>query len=278
VFAILKALADIVVQAISFKGKLEDLSDRRAKRNLAQALHLVYLRLNESISCGEQIVDLLQDFLQNPKQYYFDGRFHIKVQGVIFRDLVFLQTQNLKNLAQCLNEFADIVKVLDPNLYLRLAQFTAFKGVGLDWVAILMRRGNIVFNTLSSEDLELLTPLSQFMLDDRGDSNEDPLAATISGFLPWYNAIADISRRMDEHLLDYDALLNKREGDSSDDIMTDEMERLRRFLTRNDLKQDLEGAKDSAVLIRTFMEKNLSIVDLMIDVGSDRLKNKPLLF
>jgi len=57
-----------------------------------------------------------------------------------------------------------IVKVLDADLYLRLGQFVAYKGVGVFWIALLLERGKIPFDSLDIDDVKQLTKLSGFML------------------------------------------------------------------------------------------------------------------
>jgi hypothetical protein len=43
-------------------------------------------------------------------------------------------------LADCLHDYSEIIRVLEASLYLDLQQFIAFKGVGIDWIAILLKR------------------------------------------------------------------------------------------------------------------------------------------
>jgi hypothetical protein len=59
-------------------------------------------------------------------------------------------------------------------------------------------------------------------------------------------------------------------------VNTEQMQRLNDFLARNDLQHHLTEAKENLQKIKTFIETNFSVVELMIDEGSDQLKKKAL--
>ena len=176
-----------------------------------------------------------------------------------------------------MDDYSQIIKVLDTDLYLRVRQFVAYKGVGLFWVAILLERGKIPFDSLDIDDVKQLTNLSRFMLisDEElqkreSDSLIDSLQYTEEAFLPWYDRVSEIMKRLNENSFEIELLFNQEEKT----LNPDQLQRLRDFLRRNDLKQHLVDAKKDMTAIKDFIVTNFSVVDLMIDIGSDQLKKR----
>jgi hypothetical protein len=119
-----------------------------------------------------------------------------------------------------------------------LQQFVAAKGVGIDWIAILLKRGQIPFDSLDLKDLEQLAARSRFMLEeDPGKEGEDMDAPTesVADFLPWYGQVGEISERIDTNSIGLtDLFQHDRSLDSP--VNTEQMQRLNDFLARNDLQ------------------------------------------
>ena len=187
------------------------------------------------------------------------------------RLLVGRQSDNLEALGSCLQDYSEIVRALDADVYLKLQQFIAFKGVGLDWIAILLRRGMIPFDGLNLEDIKRLARYSQYMLRENVDVEDvDPISDMIDTFLLWYHEVGVISRRMDASAFELTALFDQ--GQLNDALKTEELQRLNDFLKRNDLVIHLDEAKRHLNQIRQFIQDNVSVADIMIDVGSEQLK------
>ena len=270
----LDTLTKIIERSIKALQTLEAYGGQRKRRRLAQTIHLTYLRLNECISTGEQIIDVLQSFAKDPSQYSYSGRHHIQADGIYLDGLIDRQSENLDALADCLQNYSEIIRALDANLYLDLQQFVAFKGVGVDWIAILLKRGAIPFDSLGVEDLERLAVRSRFMLEDVPvKEGEEALAENLSDFLPWYGQVGEISRRMDANSIHLANLFDDAQNINTF-VNTENIQRLNDFLQRNDLKLHLTGAKENLQRIKAFIEANFSVVELMIDVGSEQLKKK----
>ena len=270
----LDTLTKVIERSIKALQTLEAYGGQRKRRKLAQTIHLTYLRLNDCISTGEQIVDVLQSFARNPNQFAYSGKHHIRGDGIYLDRLIGRQSENLDALADCLQDYSEIIRALDADLYLNLRQFIAFKGVGIDWIAVLLKRGEIPFDSLDLEDLEHLAALSSFMLvEEPPEEASDALEERIGNFLPWYGEVTAISRRMEANSI---RLINLFEDDQTFDspVNTENFLRLNDFLRRNDLKQHLSEAKKNLEKIKTFVETNFSVVELMIDVGSEQLKKK----
>lgn len=273
----LDALTKIIERSIKALRTLEAYGDRRKKRKLAQTLHLTYVRLNDCISIGEQIVDVLESFAKDPSQYSYTGRHRIGGDGIYLDALTARQSENLDALADCLRDYSEIIRALDSKLYVDLQQFVAFKGVGVDWIGILLKHGKIPFDCLGLEDLEQLATRSRFMLGEeppqQGAQDKDALLEGRWAFLPWYDQIAEISSRMDDNSIER---VNLFEDDQKLDSPTnaENLRRLNDLLRRDDPRQHLADAKDNLRKIKQFLETNFSVVELMIDVGSEQLKKK----
>jgi hypothetical protein len=270
----LDTLTKIIERSIKALQTLEEYGGHRRRRKLAQTIHLTYLRLNECISTGEQIVEVLQSFARDPSQYSYSGKHHIEGDGIYLDGLIDRQSENLDALADCLQDYSEIIRALDPDLYLDLQQFVAFKGVGVDWIAILLKRGEIPFDSLDVEDLERLAARSRFMLEEGpAKEGEDALAESIARFLPWYGQVGAISRRIAANSIQLTSMFDDDRNLNSS-VNTENVKRLNDFLQRNDLKRHLAEAKENLQKIKTFMETNFSVVELTIDVGSEQLKKK----
>jgi hypothetical protein len=268
----LDTLTKIIERSIKALQTLEAYGGQRKRRKLAQIIHLTYLRLNECISTGEQIIDVLQSFARDPSQYSYSGKHHIQGDGIYLDELIDRQSENLERLADSLQDYSEIIRALDADLYLNLRQFIAFKGVGIDWIAVLLKRGEIPFDSLDLEDLEQLAARSRFMLEE-GPPKEgiETLAENIGDFLPWYGQVAAISRRMDASSIQLTSLFDDDQTFDSP-VKAENFQRLADFLRRNDLEHHLTEAKENLQEMKTFIETNFSLVELMIDVGSEQLK------
>jgi hypothetical protein len=271
----LDTLTKIIDRSIGVFQKLEAFGGQRKRRKLAQTIRLTYLRLNECITTGEQIVDVLQSFVREPSQFSYSGKHHIHDDdGIYLNELLDRQSENLDAAADCLQDYSEIIRALDADLYLDLQQFIAFKGVGIDWIAILLKRREIPFDSLDVEDLERLAARSRFMLEeDPPKEGEHALQESLERFLPWYGLVSAISHRMDADSIQLTTLFEDDQNfDSPVNLQT--LQRLKDFLGRNDLKRHLTDAKGNLEKIKTFIETNFSVVELMIDVGSVQLKKK----
>jgi hypothetical protein len=91
----LDTLTKIIERSIKALQTLEAYGGQRKRRKLAQTLHLIYLRLNECISTGEQIIDVLQSFARDPSQYSYSGKHHIQGDGIYLDGLIDRQSENL---------------------------------------------------------------------------------------------------------------------------------------------------------------------------------------
>jgi hypothetical protein len=78
----LDTLTKIIERSTKVLQTLEAYGGHRKRRKLAQTIHLTYLRLNECISTGEHIIDVLQSFAKDPSQYSYSGRDHIQGDGI----------------------------------------------------------------------------------------------------------------------------------------------------------------------------------------------------
>lgn len=217
---------------------------------------------------------MLQSFARDPSQFSYSGKHHIQGDGIYLDGLIDRQSENLDALADCLQDYSEIIRALDADLYLKLQQFIAFKGVGIDWIAVLLKRSEIPFDSLDLEDLEQLAARSRFMLEE-GPPKEgiDSLAGSIGNFLPWYGQVTAISRRMGANSIQ---LTNLFDDDQTFDspVNAANFQRLNDFLRRNDLQHHLTEAKENLQKMKTFIETNFSLAELMIDVGSEQLKKK----
>jgi hypothetical protein len=160
----LDTLSKIIDRSIEIFQKVEAFGGRRRRRKLAQTIHLTYLRLNECLTTGEQIIDVLQSFADEP-HYSHSDKHHIQAGGIDLYSLIERQSESLDALADCVHDYSEIIRALDADIFLNLQQFIAFKGVGIDWIAILLKRGEIPFDSLDLSDLEKLATRSRFMLE-----------------------------------------------------------------------------------------------------------------
>jgi hypothetical protein len=263
----LDTLTKIIERSIKILQTVEAFGGQRKRRKLAQTIHLIYSRLNECISTGEQIIDVLQSFARDPsRRRAYSGKHHIRGDGGIYLDrLLDRQSGNLDALADSLQDYSEIIRALDSDLYLDLQQFVAAKGVGIDWIAILLEQRQVPFDSLDLKDLEQLATRSRFML------GEDPAAG--GDFLQWYGQVSVIAERIDTNSIGLADLFQHDRGIDSP-VKTEQMQRLNDFLARNDLRHHLIEAKENLQKIKTFIETNFSVVELMIDVGSEQLKKK----
>jgi hypothetical protein len=232
--------------------------------------------LNECISTGEQIVEVLRSFAKDPRQVCYSGTYHIEVEGVPLDALVNQQCANLDALDGCLRDYSEIVRALDARVYVELQQFVAFKGVGLAWIATLFQRGMIPFDALDLRDIDHLAQYSQFMLREESVETNDvgPVADRIVDFLPWYHEVAVISRRMDAGAFKVAELFEEGDYHVDTALKAEELKHLEDFLKTNDLKHHLYEAKRHLNQIGEFIKDNFSVAELMIDVGSEQLKKK----
>jgi hypothetical protein len=273
----LQAISSLIKDAIEIVEKARGYFDEKSKRQLAQSLHLVYIRLNDCLTIGEEIVSVLERFAQNPRQLLRSRKYEIWVEGVLLQRLLDRQVQNLDALGEALRDYSEIMKALDAELFVRLQQFVAFKGVGLHWVATLLEQGQIPFDALGLDDITHLARLSSFMLAKEGDTSTEsnPIDEAVTNFLPWYDEVSVLSRRIDEGSLELKAVFN-HEADSFDGaVKMEQLERLRAFLARNELRHHLEQGKAELRAIKAFIETTFSVRELMLDVGSEQLKQKP---
>jgi hypothetical protein len=264
----LDTLTTIIERSIKILQTIEAFGGQRKRRRVAQTILLIYWRLNECISTGEQIIDVLQSFARDPSRHRaHSDKHHIRGDGGIYLDsLLDRQSGNLAALTDSLQDYSEIIRALDSDLYLDLQQFVAAKGVGIDWIAILLERRQIPFDSLDLKDLEQLAERSRFMV------TEDPAAG--GDFLSWYGQVGLIAERIDTNSIGLADLFQYNRGIDSP-VNTEQMQRLNDFLARNDLRHHLIEAKENLQKIKTFIETNFSIVELMIDVGSEQLKKKP---
>jgi len=98
-----------------------------------------------------------------------------------------------------------------------LQQFVAAKGVGIDWIAILLEQRQVPFDSLDLKDLEQLARRSRFML------GEDPAAE--GDFLQWYRQVSVIAERIDTNSIGLADLFQHDRGIDSP-VNTEQMQRL----------------------------------------------------
>jgi len=77
-------------------------------------------------------------------------------------------------------------------------------------------------------------------------------------------------KRLNENSFDIESLFSQEDNA----VNPVQLQKLRDFLGRNDLKQHLVEAKKDMTVTKDFIATNFSIVDLMIDVGSDQLRKR----
>ena len=272
-------MASVVKDTLDVYDRFKSAADAKKRRRLAVTLYLIYFRLNECIATGNQIFDTLEQFVSDPGCSYSEGKYRIALNSVTLEELLAGQVENLNRLHDCVVEYSAIIRALDSELFLRLEQFVAFKGVGLSWISILLRQGSIPIDALSLDDIERLASLSTYMLKDSEDAGPttDPLQDTIKYFLPWYHEVGMISARIQENSFELAGLLNHDEPDFRKAVNSDQLQRLKSFLSRNDLRQTMDAAASDLKKIRSFIEENFSVVDLMLDVGSEQLRKKPII-
>jgi len=83
----LDTLTKIIECSIKILQTVEAFGGQRKRRKLAQTIHLIYSRLNECISTGEQIIDVLQSFARDPsRRRAYSGKHHILGDGGIYLD------------------------------------------------------------------------------------------------------------------------------------------------------------------------------------------------
>lgn len=264
---VLDTVTKIIERSLKILETIEAFGDRRRRRNLAQTIHLIYSRLNECISTGEQIIDVLQGFAIDPsRRIVHSDKPYIRGDGGIYLDrLLDRQSGNLEALADCLQDYSEIIRVLDSDVYRDLQQFVAAKGVGIDWIAILLERRQIPFDSLDLADLSQLATSSGFMLGEDTPGGD---------FLQWYGEVSVIAERIDTNSIGLADLVQHDRGIDSP-VNPEQMQRLKDFLARNDLRRHLIDARENLQKLKAFIETNFSIVELMIDVGSEQLKKKP---
>jgi hypothetical protein len=252
----IKTITSAIKESVEIIEKVKNHFDEKKGRRLAQTLHLVYLRLNECLVTGNQIIDTLDKFVLDSEQLIYSGRYQIAIDGYVFDDLLRKQIANLDSLSECLNDYSEIVKILDNDLYLRLEQFLEWKGVGVNFARSLLERGKIPFDGLDIDDVKQLTELGTWSM-------------------AWYHDKSAIAQRVEKNSFDVELLFNHEEENSKNAIKLNQLQRLNELLKKNDLRHHLVEAKKDMIKIREFIATHFSIVDLMIDVGSDQLKKRP---
>ena len=128
-------------------------------------------------------------------------------------------------------------------------------------------------------DIKRLALLSQYMLfsEDEPDNGRDPIRDTITNFLPWYGSVSKISHRMDGASIEIDRLFDQTEPDFHRAPNLEQLVRLRKFLSSTDLRESIREASNDLTRIQDFIKENFSIVDIMLDVGAEQLKQRPLI-
>lgn len=275
----LKTITSLILDTFTIGEKIKGHQDAKKKRHLAQTLHLVYIRLNDCITTGEQIIDVLEKYVSDPRQLSYGGTYELFVNGVHFDGLLSKQVENLMSLDDSLRDYSDIIRVLDADRYKRIQQFVAGKGVGVDWLAYHLSSKTIPFDSLDMEDVEHLAQFSDYMLAPKNDLSPkgqsfDEIVDAVDAFLPWYNEVSDISRRIDKHSFELDKMFDHSTTDFDAAVDPSKLEALRTLLKQNDLRKHLDDARADMKAIKEFIETSFSTVDLMIDVGSEQLKKK----
>jgi len=268
-----------VLGGIKIGETLKGFQDAKKKRHLGQLLNLVYLRLNECIVTGEQILATLQAVAANEAHLARSTEYLIGYDGIYLHELVSRQREQLLSLGDSIVHLSNIIQSIDASLYLQLRQFMAFKGVGLDWLAVLLERGLIPLDGLRYEDVQTLALKSEFMLPEDADTPAqgretlpDILKQTNELFMPWYCDVGLIAHRIEERSITIDELVDSKEEDFSKALKAAGLDRLKALLGQNNLWNHLDEAKMGAGKLKDFIETNFSIVDLLLDVGSADLK------
>jgi len=110
----LDTLTKIIERSIGLLEKLEAFGGQRKRKRLAQTLHLTYLRVNDCVTSGEQIIDVLQSFAKDPGgQFSFSGKHEIQSEGIYLEGLLKRQSARLDALADCLHDYSEIIRALD---------------------------------------------------------------------------------------------------------------------------------------------------------------------
>jgi hypothetical protein len=193
---LISIIKDIKSLYESFRGNIE----KNKRRRLAQTLNLIYFRLNDCIVTGEQILSVLDSFSNDPTQLMQSKEYEINVDGILLKDLIDKQRENLLALYDCLCDFSEIIRVIDAEMENKLHQFIEAKGVGLNWLAYELKDGFITFDGLKKEDVIQLVKYSP-STHEEDKFNEDveqsvEIEEEISGFLPWYSEASEISTRL----------------------------------------------------------------------------------
>lgn len=226
---LIRSITSVTKDTLDIYDRFKTIADAKKRRRLAVTLYLIYFRLNECIATGTQIVDALEQLVTDRGCYYSDRRYRIVLNSITLEELLAAQVENLSRLHNCIAEYSEIIRALDSDLYLRLQQFVAFKGVGLNWMSTLLTRGIIPVDALSLEDIGRLAALSKYMLEDNTDANSaaGPLEATFKYFLPWYHEAGAISTRIQENSFELAGLFNNDEADFEKAINADQLQRLK---------------------------------------------------
>lgn len=273
------AAISLLKDGMAIAEKILAAADKKKRRQLAKLIHIIYIRTNECITTGEQIIEVLSKYITDCEQITIARRPMINVCGIILDDLIEHQIINLSNLSECISEYSEIIRVVDAELYERLGQFVAFKGIGIDWLAALLKGGEINFDGMGADDVAHLAYVAS-IIKNNGECKDSIQESSYvaDNFFAWYGEVSVISTRMRSSSFDIKSIF-KGENDIgapfSALVDREQLERLADLLRRNDLKLHLDQARKDASVLKGFIEANFSVVDLMLDVGDKQLKKKP---
>lgn len=248
------------------------LRSARRRRTLGVSLHLIYCRLSLAIVTGQQILESLQSFAADPGQLSFDGSPHIVTGGIWLEDLLDRQRQNLLDLEDSVGDYARQLSVIDASLAANLLQFTAFKGVGLALLARLLGRGEIPMSGPDRETVEHLTRVSDHVLDEIA-----PDKAKNSNFFGWYAQLAEISGNVHGGCIEWKCLFQDTK-EPMGSINPAQILALQRALSKNDLYIHLEDARSQMRKLKSFIEQNFDLPDIMLGISDEAWKRRPGLF
>ena len=242
----IQAILGIIVKA------LPAAVNRRHGRHLNKLgadLFIFYIQVNEALICAEIIMAELEEFVDRMTRHADVGdNYAIRAGGRISRP-VQLQCENLIRIATTMERLKDQLQVVDGQAYAKISVLLSSKAEALDTLIGTMRNG------LLPIPLELAGDLQALM---ESVYDRDPL---IPDHRLADKTYCDISENSISLASQWDVDIYRRVAD---------------YLERNSPRRQIAQIGIELENIRTGLEKNFSLKEILLAVGDDHFKHGDL--
>lgn len=240
----------IIMEILAKNLDITHLSSMRQQRQLNEVgseLFLLYIRLNETIVSGEEILSILETYLTRMEGHLLRGDDAYGLQaGKWLETTVAQQLLNLARLAKCIERLSREMQILDGETYRRLRPLVQRK------TGILA----IIIQALREDQLPVLGFTDQELLEltDRAGGDDIEAQKALHSQL---RTIADRSSEMSiplSHVWDEEVY-----------------EKVRDYMTSYSPRKQLEELTELVDRFRSSLEETFTLKDVLIRIGDKRL-------